>query len=225
MANRVRELRKERSLTLDDLADRTGISNSYLSRIEGGSRGLSIGNVIKIASALGVEPMDVTSEFDQSDLEAASTLPLQMTKPVNGVANIDIKAGMGGGGYLTARVDSNGSIAPEHINGHWTFPPEVVSQWAVKNKTYAFRVDGDSMEPTLVGGSYVFVDTTVTYPSPPDIYVIDYGDGLMVKRVELVPKSDKILIISDNDKYTDRELLRDDVNVWGRVVAWFQWRG
>lgn len=225
MANRVRELRKERSLTLDDLADRTGISNSYLSRIEGGSRGLSIGNVIKIASALGVEPMDVTSEFDQSDLEAASTLPLQMTKPVNGVANIDIKAGMGGGGYLTARVDNNGSIAPEHINGHWTFPAEVVSQWAVKNKTYAFRVDGDSMEPTLVGGSYVFVDTTVTYPNPPDIYVIDYGDGLMVKRVELVPKSDKILIISDNDRYTDRELLRDDVIVWGRVVAWFQWRG
>lgn len=86
-------------------------------------------------------------------------------------------------------------------------------------------VTGDSMEPTLRNGSFVFVDTSHTVPSPEDIYALDYGDGLMIKRVKMVPRTDRILIISDNDRYGTDELKRKDVRVYGRVVAWFQWRG
>jgi phage repressor protein C with HTH and peptisase S24 domain len=47
----------------------------------------------------------------------------------------------------------------------------------------------------------------------------------MVKRLKLVPRSDKIEVISDNERYGRDELLREDVKIWGRVVGWFQWRG
>lgn len=86
-------------------------------------------------------------------------------------------------------------------------------------------VTGDSMEPTLPNGSYVFIDTTHLVPSPPDIYALDYGDGLMIKRVELVPGGELVRVISDNERYSDYDLSREDVRVYGRVVAWFQWRG
>ena len=86
-------------------------------------------------------------------------------------------------------------------------------------------VTGDSMEPTLVGGAFVFVDTSHTVPSPPDIYAIDYGDGLMIKRIELVPQSELVRVISDNDRYRTYEMRREDLRVYGRVIASFQWRG
>lgn len=83
------------------------------------------------------------------------------------------------------------------------------------------------MEPTLAKGSTVFVDTGHTHPNPEDIYACDFGDGLVIKRLKLIPRSEHILIISDNhERYGDPdELRREDVVVYGRVVAWFQWRG
>jgi len=81
------------------------------------------------------------------------------------------------------------------------------------------------MEPTLTSGSYVFVDMTHTVPQPEDIYACDYGDGLTIKRLQLVPRTDKIKVMADNPRYSDYELLREEVRVYGRVVAWFQWRG
>ena len=90
---------------------------------------------------------------------------------------------------------------------------------------YAWEVRGDSMEPTLMGGSVVFVDTKQDTLPPDDLYAINYGDGLMVKRLKLIPRSDRVAVISDNDRYGTDELLRQEVHIWGRIVGWFQWRG
>ena len=39
MANKIRELRRERGLTVAALAEKTGLSQSYITRLEGGQRG------------------------------------------------------------------------------------------------------------------------------------------------------------------------------------------
>jgi transcriptional regulator with XRE-family HTH domain len=51
---RLRELRRERGLTLTTLAEWTGISAAHLSRIEKGGRQPSIGSLIQLARAYGV---------------------------------------------------------------------------------------------------------------------------------------------------------------------------
>lgn len=141
------------------------------------------------------------------------------------IANFTIHAGMGNGGTMSVIVDDNGSVVdPSDSDGFWSFPEQVKAGWRQMNQTYAMPVTGDSMEPTLANGSYVFVDTSHKYPSPPDLYAVNYGHGLMVKRLELLPE-DKIRVISDNDRYTDFEFHQQDVEVYGRVVASFQWRG
>ena len=46
------------------------------------------------------------------------------------------------------------------------------------------HVEGDSMVPTLQDGDAVLVDMTRQFPSPPGIFVLDDGMGLVAKRLE-----------------------------------------
>ena len=230
MANRIREIRKQKDVTLEDLSERTGISYTHLSRIEGGKRGLSLENVIRIARALEVEPSELTTDFNHEDLERAADLPaiVHPTEIAGDVENLTIISGAGGGGLQAVEYREDGALVdPAMSDGFWSFPESVKGGWRNLERVKALPVVGDSMEPTLAKGSTVFIDTTHIYPNPEDIYACDYGDGLVIKRLKLVPRSDKIMVISDNRaQYGEPdELLREDVRVYGRVVAWFQWRG
>lgn len=51
---RVRELRRAKGLTQEDLADASGLDRSYVGSLERGERNVSLRNIEKIAKALGV---------------------------------------------------------------------------------------------------------------------------------------------------------------------------
>jgi phage repressor protein C with HTH and peptisase S24 domain len=230
MANRIRELRKAADVTLEELSEKTGISYTHLSRIEGGKRGLSLENVIRVARALQVDASEITNEFNHEDLERAAELPMLLAnKPVDGdVENLTIVSGAGGGGALDVQYREDGVLVdPSMMDGYWSFPDSVKAGWRNLERIKALPVIGDSMEPTLTKGSTVFIDTTHIHPNPEDVYACDVGDGLVIKRLKLLPRTDKILVISDNTaRYGEPdELLREEVRIYGRVVAWFQWRG
>ncbi len=57
--NQVRNLRKHQRLTIAQLAEKAGISPTYLTRIEGGTRGLSVPVAERIAVALQTAVEDV----------------------------------------------------------------------------------------------------------------------------------------------------------------------
>ena len=228
MSNRIREVRKSRHITLEEMSEATGISPSYLSRIEAGDRGLNLENAVRISRALNCEVADITDEFSSEDVESASKLPVTPARDdaVGDIPNLTIHAGMGGGRLETIEGDGSGFVPADYTEGYWTFPGSVRERFKHISRTHALPVVGDSMEPTLRDGSVVFVDTSHIVPSPPDLYAVDYGDGLMVKRIQMVPKSRKVRVISDNSAhYETYELDREDVQVFGRVVASFQWRG
>lgn len=233
MANRIRELRKAQELTLEELAEKTDLSTSFLSRMEANKRGLKLEHALRVARALGKDLEEVTDEFDPSEshlyadiLKRAVVKKGRANKPPPGdVANLAINAGLGFGSPVGVERNDAGDIYADHVNGFWSFPDAVKAGWRNMPNVYSLPVTGDSMEPTLTSGSYVFIDMTHTVPQPEDIYACDYGDGLAIKRLQLIPRTDKIRVMSDNDRYSDYELLREEVRVYGRVVAWFQWRG
>jgi transcriptional regulator with XRE-family HTH domain len=72
IGQRIKILRKEKKLTLDVLAERSGFSKSYLSQIENLKREPSIGTLTKIAHILGVDALFLISgvqhETEQSDI-------------------------------------------------------------------------------------------------------------------------------------------------------------
>ena len=61
---RIRELRRERGFTQEELCERAGISIDAISRIEGGSRVPTLDTIDSIAKALAVSPL---AFFDQLD--------------------------------------------------------------------------------------------------------------------------------------------------------------
>ncbi|QXX74263.1 helix-turn-helix domain-containing protein [Methylovirgula sp. HY1] len=57
--NRITEWRERREMTLEALAERAGISTTYLWRIENGERNLSLKNLKKLASALSIQQKEL----------------------------------------------------------------------------------------------------------------------------------------------------------------------
>lgn len=222
----------------EDLAQELGTTQATISRWLSGQepRGSALERIRSLARArrlaqdATIEQSDVTNQtgvFRASQLSSPSKSAKGKHAPQmrGDIANFTIHAGMGSGGTLSVTLNDEGDVIdPSDSDGFWSFPDQVKAGWRQMNQTYAMPVTGDSMEPTLNNGSHVFVDTSHKYPSPPDLYAVNYGHGLMVKRVELLPE-DKIRIISDNDRYSDFEFHQQDVEVYGRVVASFQWRG
>jgi transcriptional regulator with XRE-family HTH domain len=67
VARRLRELRRERGITLSALSELVGISAPHLSRLEKGERQPSIGTLLQIARVYGVSVSHLVEEHEESD--------------------------------------------------------------------------------------------------------------------------------------------------------------
>lgn len=202
----------DRGIDMKHLSEKIGKNETYIQQYlkRGTPRELPDRVRARIAELLGF-----------TDEELGGTLPA-----LHGdVPNLLIHAGMGNGGLEHIETDIHGHIDERHIDGFWSFPPVVKDRMPRLTNIHALPVVGDSMSPTLESGSVVFVDTRHTHPAPEDIYALDYGDGLMIKRLKLVPKTGLVRVISDNERYGSDEMERSDIRVYGRVVGYFRWRG
>ncbi len=61
---RIKELRRLKNMSQEDLAYRAGLDRTYISSIERGKRNVSLKNIIKVADALGVKPSTILEGFD-----------------------------------------------------------------------------------------------------------------------------------------------------------------
>lgn len=231
MANRIREIRKKQDITLEELAELTGISYTHLSRIEGGKRGLSLENVIRIAKALSVDPVEVSDEFDHEQLLQADGMA-PASKPESRddeIPEIDLIAGLGGGGMAALEVSTSNGItfSREVVRDHWRLPEWMLYRMNARaHHIAAFPVKGDSMRPTINDGDVVFVDTRHRVPSPPGIYALaDEFGGVVVKRLEVTSRpGDEVVTVrisSDNTLHRERELTLSEIQIIGLYVGRF----
>ena len=79
------------------------------------------------------------------------------------------------------------------------------------------------MLPTLYPGQKVMVNTRDNRPTPPGLFYVWDGMGLVIKRVELVPGSNPptVRIKSDNPKYDTYERTIDEAHINGRIILGF----
>lgn len=76
VGDRIRKLRQDKRLTLDQLSERTGISKGFLSDAENGNRNVSSQNLLKIANEL-----NASLEFLLRGADAAPPNPEPLTIP------------------------------------------------------------------------------------------------------------------------------------------------
>lgn len=60
----MRELRQTQGISQEGLADRSGLHRTYVGGIERGERNVSFGNLLKLASALGVKPSELLAHAE-----------------------------------------------------------------------------------------------------------------------------------------------------------------
>ena len=111
---------------------------------------------------------------------------------------------------------------------HWNLPRGYVAAFTEAPDMLAIiRVAGASMEPDYQAGDRVLVDTAHRVPSPPGVYVLWDGYGLVLKRLELLPGMEeprRVRIMSINPAYSTYELTLDEISINGRVVGKWTWK-
>lgn len=142
-----------------------------------------------------------------------------------GVPEIDVRAGAGGGGVaISLNTTENGiTTHVDEVKDHWGIPDSYIRGDLRTSPRHVKIVEimGDSMAPTLTSGDRVLIDTKRTTPSPPGIYAIWDGMGVIVKRIEVIAGSDpvSINIISDNEHHKPFTLELENAVIIGMVVC------
>ncbi len=80
-------------------------------------------------------------------------------------------------------------------------------------------VRGDSMYPTLADGDTILVDLSQRVPVRDGVYIIRFGEFVLVKRLLIDPVRRLVTISCDNESYPPLSPVDpSDVDIAGRVI-------
>lgn len=107
----------------------------------------------------------------------------------------------------------------ENVVGIWQMPLTDFKSITAASPEYIriVRAVGDSMQPTINDGDFVFVDTSSQSMTSDGIYVISSAAGLAVKRLQNSFTGD-VIVRSDNKAYDSLSFSLSDLHLLGRVV-------
>ena len=197
-------------LTLKQGSRALGRNDAYLQQY------LYRGSPRRLPEDVRLRLADLTGERTESFLDPqlrslhGSAAPSRLAVPL-----LDVSAAAGGGRIGNDTAGDDTALA---------FPPMLLRRItsAPTSSLRLITISGDSMAPTLEDGDMVMIDTGRTSPSPPGIFILDDGVGLVAKRVDAVPNSfpQQLRLSSDNPAYSNYQRRIDEVRILGRVV-WF----
>jgi transcriptional regulator with XRE-family HTH domain len=226
VSRRLKQLRQRAGLSIREVAHALGMEHGssyqhYEDRFRKNLLPLELmQRLVPIFGAKGVDAAELyaLAGLDGSSMRGIGAKP---DDPANAatlkIEELDVRASAGDG--LTG--DN------EKVVGAWRVPAEVVRFYSTAPAAdlRIITVMGDSMEPTLQPGQRVLVDTGDRTPSPPGIFVVWDGLGLVVKRVQVLAHSEptRVRISSDNPKYESYERSLIEAYIQGRVIGQWRW--
>jgi phage repressor protein C with HTH and peptisase S24 domain len=193
------------------LAKALGIPNSAVTALLKGQRLLKLRELPKVKEYFA---SDSEPEFGASETD----------RPTTGILEIDVRAGMGGGGTVDgSEVVYNGDYADPVKSEAWHFPSRFVREElrAPESRIQILETQGDSMAPTILSGDRVIIDTGHRRPTPDGIYAIrDRYGFIVVKRLQALRRGEQatIRIISDNKAHDSEDVAEDEIHIVGRVI-------
>lgn len=134
------------------------------------------------------------------------------------IKEVDIAAGAGNPTY----ADPYNEVTAEK----WVIPRKFLSSFVKDTENLRIiSVSGESMSPEYKHGDKVLVDISHKTPSPPGVYVVWDGYGVVIKRLEALAGKNppSIRLSSANTLYADYECSAEDLIVFGKVVGRWDW--
>ncbi len=214
---RVKELLRERGWTTKVLAEKTGMSESYLTHIKNGTRRWNEDALKKLATAFGLHPIDLFAQKRRrtDDVEKNVKMPE--------VSSADLK-------LKIVPVMSEIPTNPSPFNNQLTqttsgykdvFVPVFNS---TDDSMFCFCVENNSMAPNFVKGDYLIISPEIWTHSG-NIAAIEYGNENPTKAIMQITYMDDFIVLeSVNHKNSPVALIKgkDNFRVIGKVIHRYQ---
>jgi len=210
IGQRLKREMKQRNITSAELAKRAEVKTSFIyDVVSGKSANPSTVKLARVAHTLGISLSSLVAPAES--YAGQGVTPAH--SPV-AIARINVRLVRNGNKTL---------VCEDEAELHYFRADWLSQRLAAKpNDLRMIYISGDSMEPSLYHNDLVMMDTSKKDCSPPGIFVLFDGVGLVTKRLEYLcnNKPPTIRIISDNAKYSPYERSADEMYIIGRVV-WF----
>ena len=212
-ALRVKELLREKGWTTKVLAEKTGMSESYLTHIKNGTRRWNEDSLRKLANAFELSPIDLFAQRRQrtDNIDSNVSMPEK--------SDVDLKVQIV---PVVGEIPSNPSPYNNQLMQITTgykdiFVPALNSN---DSSMFALCVENNLMAPTFVKGDYLIISPEVWTRSG-DIAAVEYGNDAAIKAIMQVTYTEDFIVLeSVNHKQPPIALVRgkDHFRIIGRVT-------
>ena len=202
LANKLREMRKEKGMTLETLAEKLGTSRQTIHRYENGKiSNIPPEKVVLLAEALETTPSHLMGweNVREDVLGYENILPVTIKKlPILGKISC--------GEPVYAEEERENYIAAD----------------ACLDADFCLRASGDSMVGARIfDGDIVFIRSQRSVDNG-DIAAVIINDEATLKRVYFYPDEGKLILSPENPKYSPLVYLGEElneINILGKAVA------
>jgi len=206
--SKLKELRKKKRLTQDQLAELVGVTRVAIAKWEAGERAPKGEYLVKLSETLGVSP----SYFFES--EKSRKGELELLGSLDGFVELPVMGEVGAGEMIVPISEGETYLVP------------IAGRVKPQRDWFILKVRGKSMEPYIHDGSILVVEPArFGYAESGQIVVLceedgDWIHGCTVKKVKDL--GDKWLIIPLNGAYEAYAKPKTEVKIKGivRKVIW-----
>lgn len=210
---RVKELLRERGWTTKVLAEKTGMSESYLTHIKNGTRRWNEDALKKLANAFNLHPVDLFAQRKNRTDEVDKNVKIPAISNVN--LQLKIVPAMGD---IPANPSPYNNQLMQVTTGYKdVFVPVFNSS---DDSMFCICIENNLMAPVFVKGDFVVVSPE-TWTRSGDIAAVEYGNETLLKAImQVTYMEDFIVLESVSHKNPPIALIRgkDHFRVIGKVI-------
>lgn len=219
---RVKEYLRERRWTTKVLAEKTGMSESYLTHIKNGTRRWNEDALKKLAEAFEVEATDLfeTSSQSRKDLPINIQIPDEIK---NQLSNYTLKLKIVPVvGQIPSQPSAYNNQLIQVSSGYKDQFVTVIGN--DDENMFCLSVDDNNMAPNFVKGDLLVV-SPATWTNSGDIVAVEYGSEAPTRAIMQVNFMDDLVVLEAvNHKRAPIALSRgkDQFRIIGKVINRFQ---
>ena len=218
---RVKELLRERRWTTKVLAEKTGMSESYLTHIKNGTRRWNEDALKKLAEAFEMHPTELFDHRKEtSQIESQITLPsVEQLEKLSENVDLKLKVVPVVSEIPAQPTEYNNRLLQVAAGNQDKFVPVVGSD---DDNMFCLYVEDNTLSPKFSKGDYLVVSPAVWTRSG-DVVAVEYGDeDDKVKAIMQVSyMEDFVVLESVNHKKAPIALVRgkDSFRIIGKVIC------
>jgi len=212
-ALRVKELLREKGWTTKILAEKTGMSESYLTHIKNGTRRWNEDSLRKLSHAFEISPIELFAQHRQRTDQVTSSVKM----PEKSDVQVQVQIVPVVGDIPSHPSPYNNQLMQVTTGCKDMFTPMI-------NRTdagmFALTVNSNLMAPIFEKGDILVISPDV-WTRTGDIAAVEYGNETPIKAIMKVTLSDDFVVLeSVNSKQAPIALIRgkDHFRIIGRVI-------